>query len=396
MGKKILFTWELGEGSGHTAPYVRFIKHLEAQGHTVYFAVKQLQRGYETFKGTKVKLIQSPIVKADPEQYIKYINSYSKILHNVGYYNNAVLTSILGAWITIYETVEPDLVIFDYSPSAMLAAKSFTFNKMQIGNGFFQPSNIYPLPSLDKLQRAVTDEKWLKPFEDSIVMTINSALAFHGIKPIRRIGDIHRCNNNVILGIPELFYYPHRKDEDFYGFLCADFGTSPDFLDLPGPKVFCYIYYFPQFDFILDFLSKSNINTLLLGIGIPAYVRDKYIGTSVKFTNSRYKLSLIAEQTDLLICNGNFGTMGELIMRGVPMLTLPIQAEQNILAKALEDLGVGINAGGRDGDRIIEAINDLLNNPSYKKACKKLGKKYPDSLGDEPFNKIIKLIESLL
>ncbi|MEY2867293.1 MAG: hypothetical protein RIQ43_1319, partial [Pseudomonadota bacterium] len=36
----ILITWEIGEGSGHIAPYLNLIKELEARGHEITFACK--------------------------------------------------------------------------------------------------------------------------------------------------------------------------------------------------------------------------------------------------------------------------------------------------------------------------------------------------------------------
>ena len=50
----ILFTWELGGGSGHVSPYIDLIKRLEGEGHRVSFAMRRVDRAERFFDGTGV------------------------------------------------------------------------------------------------------------------------------------------------------------------------------------------------------------------------------------------------------------------------------------------------------------------------------------------------------
>ncbi len=144
---KILFTWELGEGTGHTTPYIKLISQLEARGHQVSFALRSLHKAHDQFGGFKTKWYQAPLVLPRHVNVTMPINSYPKILHNNGYDNAGRLASMIAAWKNLYALIDPDLLVFDYSPTAMLAARGSRARRIAIGTGFtflrmFAPSRV--------------------------------------------------------------------------------------------------------------------------------------------------------------------------------------------------------------------------------------------------------------
>ena len=83
----ILITWEIGEGSGHIAPYLNLIKELESRGHGITFACKYVSRAFRLFEGTNVRYLQSPYVSSPASEQVTPIDSFAKILNNSGYSN---------------------------------------------------------------------------------------------------------------------------------------------------------------------------------------------------------------------------------------------------------------------------------------------------------------------
>jgi len=69
---EIVFTWEIGAGTGHITPYLRLIQQLEAQGHHIFFIVKSLAKARSLFTGTQVTRLQAPVTSAN------HVNKFPK------------------------------------------------------------------------------------------------------------------------------------------------------------------------------------------------------------------------------------------------------------------------------------------------------------------------------
>ena len=57
---RILFTWELGGGSGHVRPYVDIISALLTRGHEISFALRNLHLAQPVLGDLNVRCFQAP------------------------------------------------------------------------------------------------------------------------------------------------------------------------------------------------------------------------------------------------------------------------------------------------------------------------------------------------
>jgi len=163
-------------------------------------------------------VLQAPSLSAPSASMVEPVDSFAKILNNSGYCHTENIVGMVTAWKNIFSLVKPDLIIFDYSPTAMLAAREYPVKKMQIGSGFFCPPNTRPLMGLNTLQGDYQDLKELASFEDRILKNINHALAQLAMKPLVQLGDIHTIETRLLFGFQELEYYPDRKDATYIRF----------------------------------------------------------------------------------------------------------------------------------------------------------------------------------
>ena len=86
----------------------------------------------------------------------------------------------------------------------------------------------------------------------------------------------------------------------------------------------------------------------------------------------------VCETADLAICNANHGTLGELLLGGVPVLSLPLHAEQNICAINTIKIGVGLSAPKLHGPSIVKKMDVLLHDQRFKQSALAFAKKYAD------------------
>ena len=57
------------------------------------------------------------------------MRNFAHLLYNNGFYDADSLKATVQAWRELYETVRPDLIVFDHSPTALLAACGFQAKK---------------------------------------------------------------------------------------------------------------------------------------------------------------------------------------------------------------------------------------------------------------------------
>ena len=182
---RILFTWELGEGNGHIVPHFDLLSRLVKKGHQVFFAAKNLSLAVEYLEPICVKCIQAPIhpIISKKEQIRVY--TYANLLNNIGYYDKNIIFGLVCGWNNLYKILNPQLILFDHSPTALLASKDMKIKRILYGLGFYTPPETYPLENmnvfqkLNKVQRIV-DEK-------HIITQINNSIKRVNFSPLKTI-----------------------------------------------------------------------------------------------------------------------------------------------------------------------------------------------------------------
>lgn len=108
----------------------------------------------------------------------------------------------------------------------------------------------------------------------------------------------------------------------------------------------------------------------------------KYESDSMPFKPKNVKILSWAPQADILahkniklyIFQGGIQSFDESLTRGVPVLVIPFFSDQDKNAHIIETLGVGKRMFRHEvtEERLRVTINDLINNPKYKRAVEEL------------------------
>ncbi|MBT5204502.1 MAG: hypothetical protein HOL98_13680 [Gammaproteobacteria bacterium] len=345
----ILFTWEIGRGDGHIAPYIKLINQLEKNNHSVYFAARELDSASRLFASTQVNWLQAPLpVSHRTTQKARY--SYVEVLQGLGYERLEELSSLIKAWLNLFTLVDPDLIIFDYSPTAILASRGYRRENasrpktLRIGTGFHSPPFTNPIPSYRSMLGMNHDPADLIANEAKMLSLINKALTANGITEIDQVADMQRTQAHILRTFRELDHYQSRENAVYSGIFKSPGGIQPEWPDYPGPKIFIYTKPFPALhDFLLSLRSRKY-PTLVYGDGLGKQLMDQCGSEMLKFSQSPLDMNAIGDTADIAICNANHGTSSELLLKGLPILMLPRNAEQHLVAQNVIKLGAGILA----------------------------------------------------
>lgn len=142
---RILMCWELGAGYGHLAPLLSLSRPLQAQGHTLMFAVRDLASAEAVLGASGIPFFQAP-ANFSPRRGT--LHSYPQILLHTAFHDLDELKSRVQAWRALYMLLEPDILVCDHSPTALLAARGLPIHSVATGNGFVMPPDASPLPEL--------------------------------------------------------------------------------------------------------------------------------------------------------------------------------------------------------------------------------------------------------
>jgi UDP-N-acetylglucosamine:LPS N-acetylglucosamine transferase len=393
---KILFAWEIGEGSGHIAPYLKVINALEENGHEIYFAVKNLSKSYNLFKGSKVRYIQAPSMLSPDGELVNPIDSYAKILNNSGYSSIPQLAGLIGAWRHLFALIEPDLIIADYCPTAVLASRESGIPRLQIATGFYIIPKQGRTPNLFELQGLAHDNTLILGFKNKILSNINAALELNDMQKIAFFNDTQDCQRTLFRTFKEFDHYPNREASEYIGLLNASQGVEPQWPDASGPKVFGYLKPFPSLPQLLMQLKQRQCATLIYPDGIAEKLIREYQSDTLKFIDQPLDIRAVGRSADFAIHNGNHGTACEVLLAGLPSLVLPNQAEQAIMGQRLTQMKTGVSTVDKTADELHAALNTLCDNTELQENARAFSEKYKDFDRQAPINRIIEVVEEML
>ncbi len=394
--RTILFTWELGGGLGHMMQILPLARELRHRGHRIFVAVRDLSRARTVFGDGLVTLLQAPAKVGPPADPFRPPYTFAHILHNVGYADFDELAGLVAAWRGLIETIRPNLILFDHSPTALLASRGFPVHRITMGAGFFCPPNQHPLPNLRSW--ASPDPAQLKADEDRLLSRINHVLAIGNVAPLDHIAQLHAdVDDTFLLTFRELDHYPNRPEPTRYrGAWVRSEGKPPQWPGGSGKRIYAYLKSFPTLPHLLEQLRNLGNRTLVFVDGIDPRVQERFACPTLRFENQRLDIKAVAAECDVSILNANHGTAVALLLAGKPLLQLPIYLEQGMFAYTINRMGAALQADIAKPQHITAALQRMLTESSFTNNANAFAARYKNFDPECENNEMVDRIESLL
>jgi len=392
---KILFTWELGGGLGHLLPIRQLCDHLS--NHEVYFAARDLQFTQQIFAGSDVKILVAPAIQHTAQDAIASPRCFSHILFNCGFGNQETLYSLVNSWRNYYDLIQPDVVVFDHSPAALLASRDQAFKKVNMGSGFFCPPIQHPFGPFFPDSISADDLNEFVENESKVLAIANTVLAHSHTEPLNVLSDLYRdIDKSLLMTWPEFDHFPHGRNDEYLGVRSAGKGKKPQWPQLPGKRIYAYLRPFDYLESVLKSIRASNQPTIVYSNAINQELLDKYQSDNICFEKELLDLQQVAEQSDFAITYASHDTCAQLMLAGCPVLMIPLQKEQHILTTQAVKTGACLGALPFQKEQILAAMNQLANDTSFKSAAMALSEKYSAMNKRSAQEKAVEIIKALL
>lgn len=338
---RILLTWELGGHLGHVTPLRVLARALRQRGHYVIFALRDVRGSAQLLQQDEFPVVQAPVIKVRAANLPPEPASYPEMLLHCGFADPEGLAASIHAWRRLFSKVNADLLVLDYAPTAMLAARGTGIPRVLVGTGFCSPPRVSPMPSICPWERI--PQQRLEHSEKRALDAANAALEAAGSAPLSAFHELLEAEEDFLTTFPELDHYPNRAGGNYIGPVQdLEPGRPPHWPAGERKKVFVYLRpNSPAFSPLAAILRTTNVATLWFAPGMPNGTADQLQSESLQFVTEPIDIARVANETDVAICHAGHGTTAALLVRGVPLLLIPETVEQLLLARNVAALGAG-------------------------------------------------------
>src|SRR5688572_7028593 len=308
--KTVLCTWEIGGELGHISRLSAIANTLEKRGYRVVLALKDLSRALPFFRNTNVTLLQAPVwlPKVTMQRPIACLADSLLLL---GYLEPDPLDCLVRAWRSLFDLVLPDLVIYDYSPTAMLAFSDKALPKIQVGSGFCDPVPGHPIADWRPYTSA---DHLVQLQEQRVLQVINKVRGRMGWPPLVCLADMFAADRVMIAGLREFDPYGAVR-RGVYCLASAHSSKPPVVFSEERPRVVVYLKpAYPQIRLLLNTLARCDAQVFIVCPMGPLELLRSVASERLRFTTELVDLPGAIAQADLFIGHGNAGTLREALV----------------------------------------------------------------------------------
>ncbi len=392
---RIAFAWEFGGEFGHAISCAMLARSLEAKGHTIAFMFRELHQLASLPGCDHYDVFQAPVSPRAGEN-MPAPASMADILLGCGYDDARALTGLAAGWRALFQRWQADLVVADYAPTALLAARLANLPRVTFGNGFSIPPRLSPLPPFR--YDAPIDPRTLAAADARALASVNAALANLGGAPLATLAQLFEADEHFLCTFPEIDQYGARPTSAYWGpRFSIDTGVEVRWPYGDGKRVIVYVRdSLPQLDALIEALAASRYRVAAFIPGLTPERRERLRSARRVVAEHPMRLKPLLESCDLFVSHGGNVAPGAL-MAGVPQLLFPTQYEQYLTAVRMEQVGSGLwlRQGG-SGAEVAPALARVLNEPRFAAAARAFARRYAAFSPAEQQRRIVLRIEQVL
>lgn len=393
----IALNWEMGADLGHINRFLAIALRLREHGHRPVMLLRDITRAESVLGEHRLEFLQAPVWLTQVQGLPPDIN-FTETLYRFGYLYPDGLLSMAKAWRAAWTLLNPQLMIFDHAPSAMLAARGLGIPRMVIGNSFAVPPRVRPLPRFQWWTNNTGDHARLAETESRVTRNSNTVLTRLGAPPITQVSDLFQAEATCICSRSALDVYGGREHGEYIGPInSVTTGVNPVWPLGDGPRVFAYLKpQYKHFEALLNAIVNSKARYLIYAPGMPEALLRRYEKAHVSFSAAPLRMQEVVKQCHAVICHAG-GVTDVALEAGKPVLLLPTQMEQTMTSHQVDALGAGVYMplDGNPG-ALPKLIKRILEDDSLAVYAAAYAASLPNTDQSQTVNRVADACEALL
>jgi hypothetical protein len=340
----------------HHATLLRTLgRALQAEGHTVAYVLADPVAAWPLLADDGCLLLQAPrapdVVRSRDAAPTPAVD-FADLLRVSGFDAPDTLRPLVAAWDGLLSLVTPRLVIADYSPVLVLAARG-RVPVAQVGVGFcLPPAHLPRFPALvpgapptsahEAVLRAV---QGARPGEAVTALPALFATEARFVTSLPELDPYGAERRDPVVGPLEPLPRPSpcERPVRYFAYLAADDPRTPD---------------------LVLGLQRAGLRGTIHLRGAPPDLRATLRGFGLDVRDAPLAMDEALRPATLVVHHGGAGTVHQAAAAGRLQLLLPRHLEQELNARALERLGVGVGVGRADAAEVTHALQALLGAPA--------------------------------
>ena len=386
----VLLCCETGLGRGHVTILADVARALAPEFRCQALIAQREHIEILLRAGAKVE--RCPVLERLPGVPRSPAANWAGWLRARGFGDPAVLRGRFDWWLAALDQIRPALLVGDFSPTALMAARARGIKAVAVGAAYGVPP-----ATLDRYPDLLTHDELATQGifpgtgpaidEDALRETINATLGPLGLPHLAKLPEIYAADLSLPTGVAAWDPYDGLRAHP----LILPLAEMPPLQNRPGAAVFVY--------FSGRELADPATLAALQALPYPATLVVPALSSeqaAALGANPRLRIALgplmpaqIVAEARVIICAGQAGTLALAVLGGRPVLALPTHAEQlsNGLRAAAELGHVRVlPAAQRSADAILDTVAALWSRPALSAAARlmalDLRDAYPESALD--------------
>jgi hypothetical protein len=339
--------------------------------------VKEEKNLPHVFKDIPYQLIPFPKLSAPVNHKPTY--SMGDVLIRRGFADESLLKKQFKKWQAIYRAIDPDMVVYDFSPTALFSSAGFNFKKVIVESTWGAAPPGRPFLPLNLWQSMPEDH--ISISEKNLLGVMNSVLETSSYSALDNASDIFKADLTLISNFKEFdIYGAERIDANYLGPIF--FNTKGEEIELGSEKKRMFVYVKEDRKVTklaiaaLDKISQSEVHIFIPNVSDSLKVSLERRGFSVY--SKPIALQRYIGRFDVVLCHGGAGTVGMSVRSGVPVVIFPTQLEQKNVGELVSRSGAGLVVDPNEPEGSAQLkIESILVDERYKRNCKEIRKSVP-------------------
>lgn len=381
MPPRILLAWEAGSGRGHLVT-LKTVAEALGGGFAYDAAICRMQHADEltaicdlVFPSAFLRL--STARRADAGN--PRTATWAEFLGDLGFADSAFLIRQIGWWIAAIKARGSAMVIADFAPCALLAARALNIPAVCVGTGYSAPPSgmaEFPIliPGIDTRIYA----------EAELVDAVNTACRHFGMPPITRFAEIYGASTQLPRTIPALDPYTAWRT----GPLLPPLNETPPPANPAADEVFIYFSTDERDDAsLMAAIADLGVPTRLYMPAIPDALAQTLAQAGLLIERQPLPIAQIASRTRLMVHAGQHGIMCMALGIGLPQVAFPRHLEHRYHAQRARSLGTLslVTRDIRDPAEMRAAILAEYHDTATRALAREIAPQLrPSLLGDAP------------